>query len=90
MIDEKTKQQLMHEGGIIYFRKRFAELEEDLMTSFIVAKKRVHAHCNVMLKLDLDNPSHQRSIETMEKEIRDVCVTTSEMIEFFQSYDLHV
>jgi len=89
MIDEKTKRQLMHKGGVDYFRSRIAELEEDLMTSFIGAKKRVCAHCNVMHKLDPDNPSHQRSIETMEKEIRDVCVTTSEMIEFFASYDLH-
>lgn len=89
MIDEKNKQQLMHQGGIIYFRKRIAELEEDLMTSFIGAKKRLHAHCNIMYKLDPGNPSHQRSIEAMEEEIRDVCVTTSEMIEFFQSYDLH-
>tara|TARA_A100001201_G_scaffold44960_1_gene45954 strand:- start:11 stop:544 length:534 start_codon:yes stop_codon:yes gene_type:complete len=71
------------------FRGRVKRLEGRLQEALFGAQKRAWAHCLVMEKLDPSNGAHALTIKEMQDEIIDICTTTDDMIQFFESYDLH-
>ena len=76
-------------GLIQSFRGRVKRLEGRLQEALFGAQKRAWAHCLVMEKMDPSNEAHALTIKEMQDEIIDICTTTDDMIEFFESYDLH-
>ena len=78
-----------HYDLIQSFRGRVKRLEGRLQEALLGAQKRAWAHCLVMEKLDPSNAAHVLTIKEMQDEIIDICTTTDDMIEFFESYDLH-
>lgn len=78
-----------HYDLIQSFRGRVKRLEGRLQEALFGAQKRAWAHCLVMEKLDPSNAAHALTIKEMQNEIIDICTTTDDMIEFFESYDLH-
>ena len=78
-----------HFGLIQSFRGRVKRLEGRLQEALLGAQKRAWAHCLIMEKLDPSNEAQALTIKEMQDEIIDICVTTDEMIQFFESYDIH-
>ena len=90
MIDDKQAKLFHHQGKAQAFRGRVKRLEASLHDAFLGAQKRALAHC-LMLEAHLDpnDESHVLTIKEMEDEIIDICHATDQVIEFFESYDLH-